>query len=56
MIVNIPVCTHIYIYSTITIMLISTIIILVGGWATPLNNMTSSFGMIRNPIDGTIKN
>ena len=26
---------------------------LVGGWATPLKNMSSSVGMIRNPIDGT---
>ena len=30
--------------------------LLVGGWATPLKNMTSSIGMIRNPIYGKIKN
>ena len=30
--------------------------ILVGGWATPLKNMTSSIGMISNPIYGKIKN
>ena len=29
---------------------------LVGGWATPLKNMSSSIGMIRNPIYGKIKN
>ena len=29
---------------------------LVGGWATPLKNMTSSIGMIRNPIYGKIQN
>ena len=27
---------------------------LVGGWATPLKNMSSSIGMIRNPIYGKI--
>ena len=31
-------------------------IILVGGWATPLKNMTSSVGIIRNPRYGKIKN
>ena len=30
--------------------------LLVGGWATPLKNMTSSFGMISNPIYGKMKN
>ena len=30
--------------------------LLVGGWATPLKNMSSSIGMIRNPIYGKIKN
>ena len=29
---------------------------LVGGWATPLKNMSSSIGMISNPIYGKIKN
>ena len=29
---------------------------LVGGSATPLKNMSSSIGMISNPIDGKIKN
>ena len=29
---------------------------LVGGWATPLKNMSSSIGMISNPIYGNIKN
>ena len=29
---------------------------LVGGWATPLKNMSSSIGMIRIPIYGKIKN
>ena len=29
---------------------------LVGGWATPLKNMSSSIGMIGNPIYGKIKN
>ena len=29
---------------------------LVGGWATPLKNMSSSIGMIRNPTYGKIKN
>ena len=29
--------------------------ILVGGWATPLKNMSSSIGMIRHPIYGKIK-
>ena len=30
--------------------------LLLGGWATPLKNMTSSIGMISNPIYGKIKN
>ena len=30
--------------------------ILVGGWATPLKNMSSSIGMISNPIYAKIKN
>ena len=29
--------------------------LLVGGWATPLKNMSSSIGMISNPIYGKIK-
>ena len=29
--------------------------VLVGGWATPLKNMSSSIGMISNPIYGKIK-
>ena len=32
-----------------------TRIILVGGWATPLKNMSSSIGMMRFPIYGKIK-
>ena len=30
--------------------------LLVGGWATPLKNMSSSIGMMTFPIDGKIKN
>ena len=29
---------------------------LVGGWATPLKNMSSSVGMISNPIYAKVKN
>ena len=31
-------------------------LILVGGWATPLKNMSSSIGMMKFPIYGKIKN
>ena len=30
--------------------------LLVGGWATPLKNMSSSIGMMKFPIYGKIKN
>ena len=44
-------------YFIVTITIVHTYYMLVvGGWATPLKNMSSSVGMMKFPIDGTTKN